>query len=139
MIPKLQKMFSDFGNPIKVKSDNGLPFQSNEFKKFAETEGFKHHRIIPRHPQSNTSECFMKNVGKTIGIAHNFGEDPETAPNSYLQSYRATEHPATGKTPASLLFQGQQFRTKLPRLKQTYHDQTIQHKDLEYKQSLKRN
>ena len=86
-IPKLQKLFSDFGNPIKVKSDNGPPFQSKEFKKFAETEGFKHHRIIPRHPQSNTSECFMKNVGKTIRIAHNLGEDPETAINSYLQSY----------------------------------------------------
>ena len=109
-IPKLQKMFSDFGNPIKVKSDNGPPFQSDEFKKFAETECFKHHRIIPRYPQSNTSECFMKNVGKTIRITHNLGEDPETALNSYLKSYRATEHPATGKTPASLLFQGRQFR-----------------------------
>ena len=32
-IPKLQKMFADFGNPTKVKSDNA-PFQSEEFKKF---------------------------------------------------------------------------------------------------------
>ena len=54
-------------------------------------------------------------------------------------TYRATEHLATGKTPASLVFQGWQFHTKLPQLKQTYHDQTIQHKDLEYKHSLKRN
>ena len=41
-------------------------------------------------------------MGKTIRIAHNLGEDPETALNSYLQSHRATEHPATDTSDWSL-------------------------------------
>jgi len=51
----------------------------------------------------------MKNMGKTLRIAHHKGEETESAINNYLQSYCATPHPATGETPAALLFQGRNY------------------------------
>jgi len=73
-------------------------------------------------PQSNTAECFMKNMGKTLRIAHHKGEKPKSAINNHLKSYCATTYPATGETPAALLFQGRQFCTKLPQLSIDYDE-----------------
>ncbi|XP_014678888.1 PREDICTED: uncharacterized protein K02A2.6-like [Priapulus caudatus] len=41
VIPKLDRIFSTFGTPETVKSDNGPPFDGHEFAKFSETVGFK--------------------------------------------------------------------------------------------------
>lgn len=78
----------------------------------------------------------MKNMGKTLRIAHHKGEEPESAINNYLQSYRTTPHPSTGETPAALLFQGRQFGTKLPQLRKTYDVHNIKQKDQQYKSTL---
>ena len=42
-----------YGVPEVVKSDNGTPFQSAEFKKFSEFLGFKHRKISPFWPMAN--------------------------------------------------------------------------------------
>ena len=52
-IPKLDKIFAEHGIPEVVKSDNGPPFQSNEFRNFAAQLNFKHHRITPLWPEAN--------------------------------------------------------------------------------------
>ena len=63
---KLKKIFATHGTPVQVESDNGPPFQSNEFAEFAAAEGFRHHRITPLHPRANgEAESFMKLVNKT--------------------------------------------------------------------------
>ena len=36
-----------------VKSDNGLPFNGEEFEKFAQVLGFKHRRVMPLRPRAN--------------------------------------------------------------------------------------
>ena len=48
VIPKLDKVFSEFGIPNTVRSDNGPPFNGKEFALFAEELGFKHGKITPR-------------------------------------------------------------------------------------------
>ena len=70
VIPALDKVFAEFGVPRVVKSDNGSPFQSDDFHKFAKYLGFKHRRITPYWPRSN-AECerFVKTVGKCINAA----------------------------------------------------------------------
>ena len=40
---KLKKTFAYFGIPRRVTSDNGPPFNSEQFKDFAKEEGFVHH------------------------------------------------------------------------------------------------
>lgn len=53
VIKPLRTIFSQFGCPEIVKSDNGSPFQSDSFATFADDLGFKHHRIPPRWPEAN--------------------------------------------------------------------------------------
>jgi transposase InsO family protein len=47
VITLLDKTFSIFGIPKELKSDNGPPFNSQEFRKFADNMGFKHRKITP--------------------------------------------------------------------------------------------
>ncbi|XP_038049667.1 uncharacterized protein K02A2.6-like [Patiria miniata] len=53
VIPKLDAIFSQFGIPQIIRSDNGPPFNSGDFKKFAAYLGFKHRRITPLWPRAN--------------------------------------------------------------------------------------
>ena len=41
VIPRLDQLYSTFGAPCVVKSDNGLPFNGDKFTKFAWVLGFK--------------------------------------------------------------------------------------------------
>jgi len=65
----LDKVFALLGNPA-LKTDNGPPFNSEEFKKFSEYLGFKHQKITPMWPQAN-AECerLMKSLAKIIRTA----------------------------------------------------------------------
>ena len=47
-IPKLDKVFLEFGVPDVVKSENGPPFNSKEFASFADDLGFKHRKVTPK-------------------------------------------------------------------------------------------
>ena len=39
-IPKLDRIFSEYGIPVELKTDNGPPFQGAEFKEFVKTPSF---------------------------------------------------------------------------------------------------
>ena len=45
VIPIFDKVFSSRGIPENLKTDNGSPFQSSEFRNFANDLGFQHQRI----------------------------------------------------------------------------------------------
>ena len=62
VIPKLDAIFSRQGIPDVLKSDNGPPFNSHEFKEFAEHLGFQHRRITPYSPKVNgEADAFYEN------------------------------------------------------------------------------
>ena len=66
-IPKFDKIFSEFGIPVKVKSDNGPPFNGTEFRNFSKYMGFDHKPIQPEHPESNgLVEKFNASLEKVI-------------------------------------------------------------------------
>src|SRR4029434_640016 len=70
VIPVLDKVFSMFGIPRVLKTDNGPPFNSEQFSKFAVHLGFHHRKITPLWPQANaTAERFMRTLGKAICVA----------------------------------------------------------------------
>lgn len=50
--PKLDKVFSEFGIPDVVRSQNGPLFNSNKFQRFMQDLGFKHQKVIPRWPRA---------------------------------------------------------------------------------------
>ena len=69
-IPRLDKIFAVHGVPRIVKSDNGPPFQSAEFRQFSEYLGFTHRRITPMWPRANGEvERFMRTINKAVCAA----------------------------------------------------------------------
>ena len=53
VIPKVDKVSSEFDIPNVVKTDNGPPFNSSAFKSFAQTLGFQHRKATARWPRAN--------------------------------------------------------------------------------------
>ena len=100
---KLKRTFATYGTPRRLESDNGPPFNSKEFKKFAKQEGFRLHRITPLHPRANSKAMrFMQMLKKTEQIANLQGKDRHErrkAIQNMLIACRSTPHPATGVTP----------------------------------------
>ncbi|KAK7919302.1 hypothetical protein WMY93_010586 [Mugilogobius chulae] len=76
VIPVMDKVFSMFGIPRVVKTDNGPPFNSVSFTQFAEYLGFHHRKITPLWPQANaTAERFMRTLGKALRVAETQEEE----------------------------------------------------------------
>ena len=140
-IPILDKVISTFGLPRIVKSDNGSPFQSYEFKQFAENMGFIHRRITPRWPRANSqAESFNKPLMKAIRSAHINQQNWKQEMYKFLRQYRATPHPSTGQTPYRLLF-NREPRTKLPQTSENAVDvaldEMVRTRDSEAKRIMK--
>jgi hypothetical protein len=122
VIPVLDKVLSVFGYPKIIKSDNGSPFNSYAFVKFAEYSGFCHRHITPRWPRANAqAEAFNKPLMKAIRAAHVENRNWKQEMYKHLRQYRATPHPSTGMSPFELMF-GDKPRTRLPQI-DTVHPQ----------------
>ena len=139
---KLKRIFATHGIPNKVETDNGPPFNSQEFQRFAQEEGFIHHKVTPDHPRANgEAENFMKILNKTEQIAHLQKEDREIAIQTMLMGYRAAPHPAT-QTPPYEALMGRPVRTKLdhttPHQVVKDKDKQINQKDKDYKEKGKK-
>ena len=119
VIPVMDKVFSMLGIPRVCKTDNGPPFNSDQFSQFADYLGFHHRRITPLWPQANaTAERFMRTLGKALRVANTQGMHWKQHLNIFLREYRSTPHSTTESSPAELLFQRKMF-TKIPSFTQT--------------------
>ena len=137
VISCLDKIFSMFGIPEVVKSDNGPPWNGTDFRKFADHLGFHHRLIQPLWPQANAeAERFMKTIGKTIKAAKASGRNWNQDIFQFLRNYRATPHTTTGQPPADLLF-GRPIAVKLPTTTPKMKDQQLRQRDRDRKQKCK--
>jgi len=97
VIPKLDQLFATFGTPRVVKSDNGPPFNGEEFAKFARVLGFKHRKVTPLWPRANGEvERFVKTLKKCIKAAKAEGRNWRKELQAILRNYRTTPHATTG-------------------------------------------
>ena len=114
VIPKLDAIFSRQGIPDVLKSDNGPPFTSLEFKRFAEYLGFQHRRIMPCWPKVNgKAERFIRTLGKAIRTANVERRNWKQDLHKFLRQYRATPHLTTGISSCEALNQ-RKLKTILP-------------------------
>ena len=66
-IEALQIIFSKYGLPEQLVSDNGPQFSSDEFAQFMKANGVKHIRSAPYHPSSNgLAERFVQTFKRAM-------------------------------------------------------------------------
>lgn len=137
-ISALDKIFATHGNPKLLKSDNGPPFQSKEFKEYAETTGFKHRKVTPEWLEANGEvERFMRTLKKHIYTSMAQGKSWKQELWTFLKQYRATPHSSTGIVPAEALY-GRNIETEIPSMLKTHPEKDLREKDEEFKRKMKR-
>jgi hypothetical protein len=114
VIPKLDKIFALFGVPSVVKSDNGPPFNGEEFTRFSKVLGFRHRKVTPYWSRSNGEvERFIRTLRKAVRAAKTEGKNWRKELENFLRIYRTTPHVTTAAAPAEV-FLGRTVRDKLP-------------------------
>ncbi|XP_037502493.1 uncharacterized protein K02A2.6-like [Rhipicephalus sanguineus] len=106
----LRDIFSRFGVPRTLVSDNGTQFTSHEFAMFADRNNITHLRTAPFHPQSNGA---AERAVRTIkdGLRKMKGGKLEHNLMRLLLNYRRTPQKA-GLSPSEMLL-GYQIRSRL--------------------------
>ena len=121
-------IFSRYGIPREVLSDNGPQFISYEYKKFSQEWAFKHITSSPRYPKSNGFvERNIKTIKRALQKSLQTGDDPQmtllmlqTAP-----SRDGSPAPATRRM-------GRTLRTLVPKLDTTKLENKPKRHDSKY-------
>ena len=117
MIDSLMPIFTRYGYPFSLKSDNAPQFVSEEFESFLATHGIQHRKSPPLWPQANGEvERQNRTLLKSLKVAEAEGKKWKDELDRFLLAYRTTPHSSTGATPAFLMF-GRELKTKLPELR----------------------
>ena len=136
VISAMKSVFSRYGIPELLISDNGPQYVSNEFKEFAVKYNFKHTTSSPHFPQSNG---LAERTVQTLKQLLSKSDDPYLA----LLVYRATPLQWCGYSPAQLLM-GRNIRTNIPQATEQLIPQLPDYKkfrrdDQKFKQRQKAN
>lgn len=114
MIEILAAMFSRYGDPELVVTDNGSQFVSDQFEDFLKKRGILHLTSSPYHPQSNgQAERFVDTLKRAIKKMEGEGTSEECL-QTFLQTFRSTRNPNSpnGDSPAEV-FIGRKLKTSL--------------------------
>ncbi|KAK6179270.1 hypothetical protein SNE40_011672 [Patella caerulea] len=121
-IEVLRALFSSYGIPEDVVSDNGPQFKSAEFEQFMMNNGIRHICTPPYHPASNGAaersvQTIKQSLLKQVLQSNtNTNESLKRKLDNFLLMYRVTPHSVTGVPPAEL-FLKRQLRTRFSMLK----------------------
>ena len=117
MIEALTPIFTQYGYPFSLKSDNAPQFVSGEFENFLATCGIQDRKSPPLWPQANGEvEHQSRTLLKSLKVAEVEGKKWKDELDKFLLAYGTTPHNSTGATPAFLMF-GTELKTKLPELR----------------------
>lgn len=109
-VNQLRELFSRFGLPRTIVSDNGPQFISQHFEDFVKRNNVCHLRCAPYHPQSNgLAERAVRTI--KFGLAKLTGGDLGKRLAQLLINYRRTPL-ACGKSPGEILL-GYRIRSRL--------------------------
>lgn len=110
-IELMSQAFSTQGYPVKLVTDNGSQFCSQEFATFCKQNGIEHIRSAPYHPQSNGQAEKFVDLLKT-GLTKAEGTWDEKLID-FLIHYRSTPSTALeGKSPFEVMT-GRQMRMRI--------------------------
>ena len=113
----LRSLFSKYGLPHEVVSDNGPQFVAEEFAEFLKKNGIKHIKSAVKHPASNGEvERFVQTFKKAMKKAKSEVGDIHQKLARFLPSYWTTPHVVTQETPAKMFIQ-RELRTRLSQVR----------------------
>lgn len=121
VITVLKAWFSRHGIPVTVISDNGPPFNSEDFTTFSKEWDFHHSISCPYHAQSNGR---VENVVKTSKSLLTKARADKRDPLLALLEWRNTPTEGTNASPVQLQY-GRRTRTRLPVAKHLLTPQVI--------------
>ena len=108
----LMVLFSRYGLPEQIVSDNGPQFCSEEFACFMKENGIKHIFCSPYHPSSNgLAERFVQTFKRAMKASSQEEHSLSHRLTRFLLDYRATPHSTTNVSPAEL-FLSRPLRTR---------------------------
>uniref|UniRef100_A0A1A7WTA5 Gypsy retrotransposon integrase 1 n=1 Tax=Iconisemion striatum TaxID=60296 RepID=A0A1A7WTA5_9TELE len=98
----LTSVFSRFGNPLSLVTDNGSQFTSVNFATFLKERGIQHIRTSVYHPAANGAiERFHRVLKSCIQTAILEKTPWKSTVTEFLQVYRSTPHSTTGMSPST--------------------------------------
>ena len=113
----LRDLFSRWGLPQVLITDNGPQFVSHEFEGFLKTLGIEHRRTARYNPQANGGvERLNRVIKEGLSAQLTEGKTFIDALRTVLMTYRSTPHALTNVTPAELML-GRKLRYPLEALK----------------------
>lgn len=113
----LREVFTRFGLPRVIVSDNGPQFASFEFESFCKNLNIKHARITPYHPRTNgLAERCVRTFKERMEASKHDGGSLNERLQSFLLADRTSTKRSTGKTPSQMMF-GRNIRTKIDLLR----------------------
>ena len=117
IIDFLDSLFSHWGLPRTITTDNGPQMVSAEFSTYLQSKGIRHVRTAYYHPQANGGvERFNQSLKNGLRAHMAQGCSFTHALRHTLLHYRATKHSTTGVSPASLML-GRELTLPLDRLR----------------------
>lgn len=112
----MEQIFERQGYPQNIKSDNGPPFNSEEYKAFCEERGINTIFSTPLFPQQNgLVESYMKLVNKAMATAISTGTNYVKELQASIEAHNAAAHSVT-KVPPEEVLMGRKIRRRLPLL-----------------------
>lgn len=107
-ITRLWKLFSAYGLPLQLVSDNGPQFIAEDFAQFMKSNGIKHIQCAPYHPASNGAvEHLVQTFKKAMKTVKEYGRDLQLTLSGFLLTYHTTPHTTTRDMPAKLFLNRQ--------------------------------
>ncbi|XP_055630284.1 uncharacterized protein K02A2.6-like isoform X1 [Toxorhynchites rutilus septentrionalis] len=134
--PILEMVFEREGFPANIKTDNGPPFNGNEYKTYCSERGINTIYSTPLFPQQNgLVESYMKVINKAMSTASsnktNFIEELRAA----VDAHNAATHRVSKVAPEEIMT-GRKIKRRLPLLRHessNIDDELLQQRDRDAK------
>lgn len=116
-IEVFKNIFSRYGYPVHLVTDNGPTFISTEFNDYCKRINVKHTYSPPYHPATNgAAERLVETFKTHVTKIKESGNSIASAINLFLFDYRNMPHSLTGVTPAKLML-GRELRNRFTLLR----------------------
>lgn len=132
----LEEIFEREGFPKCIRSDNGPPFNGEEYATYCAQRGIQTTYSTPLFPQQNgLVENYMKLINRAMSTAVSCNKNFTDELRAAINAHNAAAHAVTGVPPEEV-FLGRKIKRRLPLLihmKADFDDNTLNRRDEEAK------